>query len=169
MRKYRYLPLTIILMLVTFSTVTYTSCKKDKCKKVSCANNGTCKDGNCICPTGYNGKTCEALTRDGYTKKYVGEGIDSEQEKYPGVVLAFSKSGDDITAMKLEIFDGTGQPMNTFDVKLESNTTYSIVSRTEAENTYTGSGTISETEASLKIIVTGTSPIEFTFASMKAQ
>ena len=169
MRKYRYLPLTIILMLVTFSTVTYTSCKKDKCKKVSCANNGTCKDGNCICPTGYNGKICEALTRDGYTKKYVGEGIDSEQEKYPGVVLAFSKSGDDITAMKLEIFDGTGQPMNTFDVKLESNTTYSIVSRTEAENTYTGSGTISETEASLKIIVTGTSPIEFTFASMKAQ
>lgn len=169
MRKYRYLPLTIVLMLVTFATITYTSCKKDKCKKVTCANNGTCKDGNCICPTGYNGKTCDGVARDAYFKKYMGEGTDSENEKYPGVVLSFSKSSDDITAMKLEIFDQAGQPMNAFDVKLETNTTYSIVSRTESENTYTGSGTISETEASLKIIVTGTAPIEFTFPSMKAQ
>lgn len=168
MRKYTYLTLTAALVLTTFTTVTYTSCKKDKCKKVTCSNGGTCKDGNCLCPTGYAGKSCESQAKDMFAKNYKGDGTDTDGDKYPGNTLSF-KAGEGITDMKLSLLEENGLIVREFDVKLESASTYSIVTKLVGEIKYTGSGTISESTASLKLKVEGATTFEIDFPNMTAQ
>lgn len=53
-------------VLALFSAVTYTSCNDDPCKAVACAYGGTCNDGECICPSGYEGTSCEVVVKDRY-------------------------------------------------------------------------------------------------------
>lgn len=47
------------------STTTNPSGPTDKCKNVTCANGGACDTatGACVCPAGYQGATCEIVTR----------------------------------------------------------------------------------------------------------
>lgn len=45
------------------SAVTYTSCTPDKCKAIACAYGGSCEEGCCKCLPGYEGPTCETITR----------------------------------------------------------------------------------------------------------
>ena len=63
---------TVFLSALTtasaFVAVVYTSCKEDKCKAIACAYGGACSDGVCICLPGYEGTSCETISRD----KFVG-------------------------------------------------------------------------------------------------
>ena len=34
--------------------------KKKLCQNVLCNNGGTCQEGGCVCPDGFNGRTCDA-------------------------------------------------------------------------------------------------------------
>ena len=43
--------------------VIYTSCTPDKCKAIACAYGGSCEEGACKCRAGYEGPTCETVTR----------------------------------------------------------------------------------------------------------
>lgn len=168
MKKYAYISFLFVMML--FVSVTYTACKKDNCKKVNCSNGGTCLDGTCLCPTGYSGKSCETLTRDGYVKSYKGDGEDTEGDKYLQNKLVFTTGGEDITTMKLELKDQNDILVNTFDVKLESNSSFTIVSKTDGSSTYTGTGSISATTASLMLTINnGNSSFNINFPNMAAQ
>jgi len=170
MRKSAYLSLVIALVTLAFISVTYSACKKDKCKKVSCLNGGTCKDGNCACPTGYAGNTCESETRATYYKTYKGDGLDTDGETYPANKLKFYKNGDNVNSMKVDLFDQNDNAVNMFELTLTSNTSFDIVQKVDDGVTYTGSGTISTTAATLKIKITnGSSVLEINFTNMTAQ
>ncbi len=54
-----------ILGLIMFAIIatTFTSCNPDPCEKVICNNNGTCNEGVCSCEAGYEGETCDILSR----------------------------------------------------------------------------------------------------------
>src|ERR1700733_7922771 len=41
-----------------------TSCTHNKCYSVSCVNGGVCNNGSCTCPVGYQGATCQTISRD---------------------------------------------------------------------------------------------------------
>ena len=155
MKKSASILLTVVSVLMVFTSVVYTGCKKDKCKGISCSNGGSCKDGNCVCPTGYTGVKCGDEVRQSYAKQYVGTGVDTDGEKYPESEFTFKSNGDDVTAMSVEIKEVNGNPVNSFDIKLETNESYSIVEKTDKGLTYTGGGTINSTSATMEIKVTG--------------
>ncbi len=46
-----------------FFMVIYISCTRDKCASVTCSNGGSCNNGICKCPSGYEGTTCQTLSR----------------------------------------------------------------------------------------------------------
>lgn len=78
--------LTAFLTIVAFAAVVHQSCTQDKCKAVTCAYGGVCNDGNCICMPGYEGSTCETISR----KKFISnlwevdeQGTVSPHRKYP--------------------------------------------------------------------------------------
>ncbi|MEZ5047906.1 MAG: calcium-binding EGF-like domain-containing protein [Chitinophagaceae bacterium] len=53
---------TSILVLCGFMSIIYlNSCKPNPCvtRAVACLNGGTCHDGDCVCPTGYEGDSCQ--------------------------------------------------------------------------------------------------------------
>jgi len=64
MKKMKMYLMTAILGVASLSMV-FTSCNTDECKDVVCVNSGVCNpdNGNCDCPTGYEGETCEILSR----------------------------------------------------------------------------------------------------------
>ncbi|MEI8280014.1 MAG: hypothetical protein WCG87_09640 [Bacteroidota bacterium] len=66
MKLFRSIALTAALTIGAFTAVTYTACNKDACKNVTCNNGGTCSGGNCTCVSGYEGTTCDSLTRNKY-------------------------------------------------------------------------------------------------------
>src|SRR5690606_9805031 len=111
--------------------------------------------GACTCPAGYSGSTCDKLTRDSYTSSYKGDGVDSDGESYKGVTMSFTPVDSDITMMKIDLKDEAGVLINSFDIQLMSDTIFEIIPKTEAGNTYSGSGTISSDQATLKINITG--------------
>lgn len=60
MKKISFFTALIILVLFAF-TAQFSSCVHDACvaRNVTCKNNGTCRDGDCICPSGYEGDSCQ--------------------------------------------------------------------------------------------------------------
>ncbi len=56
--------LSTIATVSVFAGVVYTSCNRDKCKTITCAHGGVCNDGNCTCRSGYEGPSCETVTRN---------------------------------------------------------------------------------------------------------
>ncbi len=60
MKKISYIT-GIIILLLFGSTAYFSSCVHDACvaRNVTCKNNGTCRDGDCICPSGYEGDSCQ--------------------------------------------------------------------------------------------------------------
>jgi hypothetical protein len=53
-------------------TFLHSSCEKNACNNVSCQHGGSCSNGICLCPTGYEGPTCQTLATDRYLGLYVG-------------------------------------------------------------------------------------------------
>ncbi len=70
MKSFRLIALSALMTVGTFSTVVYTSCTKDACKGVTCQNGGTCDGGTCVCPTGYEGSSCETASREKILKTW---------------------------------------------------------------------------------------------------
>lgn len=60
MKKLSYLTGCIIVLLFG-ATVYFSGCVHDACvaRNIICQNNGTCRDGDCICPSGYEGDSCQ--------------------------------------------------------------------------------------------------------------
>jgi len=72
MKFWKQTLLTTIVFLGITSTVLYTACEKDGCVNVSCQNGGSCAAGVCRCPSGYEGTSCETLSRVRYLGIYGG-------------------------------------------------------------------------------------------------
>ncbi|HQW46666.1 MAG: calcium-binding EGF-like domain-containing protein [Bacteroidetes bacterium] len=51
----------LVILFVFGATTYFSSCVHDACvaRNVTCENNGTCRDGDCICPSGYEGDSCQ--------------------------------------------------------------------------------------------------------------
>ncbi len=90
-----------IITLSAFLAVIYTSCKQDKCKAISCAYGGACVDGVCHCLAGYEGLSCETISRD----KFVGlynvqeQGSISPLRQYP---IAIENDPLDVTKVQIK-------------------------------------------------------------------
>ena len=82
--------LSALLTVSAFCAVIYTSCKKDDCKDVVCNHGGTCSGGSCICPTGYEGTSCE-------TRSFLGSWSGSDACSVGGpytITLTLANSSD---------------------------------------------------------------------------
>ncbi len=54
--------ITGLFIVGLFFLATYfSSCEHDACvaRNIQCQNNGVCRDGNCLCPSGYEGDSCQ--------------------------------------------------------------------------------------------------------------
>lgn len=154
MKSIRNIAFSVLLTLGAFSAVTYTSCNKDECKDVVCQNGGTCNDtdGSCVCTTGYEGTNCETAVRTKYFNTYRGNGSGSDGTTFTDWGLRFSTVGTDATMMQLELLEPSNSPFLSVDVKLNTNTTFTVIEKTVKTNyTYTGSGSISESTSSLTL------------------
>ncbi len=75
---------------------TYVSCNPDKCKTIVCAHNGVCDRGICTCPSGYEGASCETISRD----KFIGnwavyeKGSITNAAQYPVSIERVNKITD---------------------------------------------------------------------------
>ena len=70
MKKIKNILVAAILTVSVFTATIMTSCNPDACKDVVCANGGTCTDGSCSCPAGYEGATCDTLSRTKFIANY---------------------------------------------------------------------------------------------------
>jgi hypothetical protein len=50
-----------VLLMVFGAAVWFSGCVHDACvaRNIQCQNNGTCRDGDCLCPSGYEGDSCQ--------------------------------------------------------------------------------------------------------------
>jgi hypothetical protein len=159
MKSIKHIALGAFLTISAFCAVLYTSCTKDKCKDVTCQNGGTCSDGNCVCPTGVTGTNCETLYRTSYANTYKGTGTDNSGGTYTNFRMVFGvlSSTTDFVTMTLTIQDAAGGAVGVpvMNITLAnfttSGATYTIVSETSAGFTYTGTGSISGTTASMTL------------------
>jgi hypothetical protein len=175
MKSIKHIALTTLLTFGSFGAVLYTSCDKDKCKDVVCQNSGTCNDGTCTCPTGIAGVNCETIFRVSYANTYTGNGTDNLGGTYNNFKMVFTASGTDVTKMTLNIKDATGGAVDVPELPIVlsnfslTNSTFTITSTSYTSGgvtyTYTGSGTISGTVASLSLIETPAtgSAVTYTF------
>ncbi len=167
MKSIRNIAFSALLTLGAFSAITYTACNKDECKDVVCQNGGTCTDGTCACPFAYTGANCETEVRSNYYKTYKGNGSDNEGDTYTNFGLRFRKIGTDAKVMGMELLDNTNDPLVDLNVTLQTATTFTVTSKTEDGTTYTGSGTVDATKASLTLNAKDNNlTLIFTFSNM---
>ena len=97
--------LTTSLIASAFGAVVYSSCAEDKCKAIVCANGSVCNQGACICPTGYEGSSCEVTNRDRFkgTWQVSEDGSLSASAQYAVVV----DNGDGITQLVIKNFNNS--------------------------------------------------------------
>ncbi len=160
----------IFAALISTSAFFFAGCK-DLCKNVNCQHGGTCDKGNCTCPTGYGGSYCETEVRTTYVGTYKGNGTDNSGNPYDNYSLVFNTNGTSITSMSLQVLDGSDTKKWDLNVTLTSNNTFQIVSTTTGSDTYTGSGNLSTTVASLTLVRTPLigSAVTYTFNNMTKQ
>lgn len=157
MRSIRHILLASVLTVSAFSTVTFTSCKKDD-------------DG---CAVGYTGSNCKTEVRASYYNTYKGNGSDNAGNTYTNFSLRFSSLGTDPLKMTMIVQDATTAPVVAASVTLTSNTTFTVDNTTIGTYTYSGTGTINESSASLSLteVEAGTPPVTtvYTFSNMLKQ
>lgn len=178
MKSIKNIALGTILTFSAFGAVLYTSCSKDECKDVVCQNGGTCSEGNCTCPTGVGGTNCETIYRTTFANTYVGNGVDNgtPSNSYTNWRMTFSNVGTDLTKMEIVLKDNTSAPVVTLPVVLSNfgttGTVFTITSTVANGATYTGTGTVSGSIASMTLSekdnATGTIVV-YTFTNMAKQ
>lgn len=157
MKSLKQIALSAFLTVSAFSAVLYTSCSKDECKDVVCQNGGTCADGKCTCPTGIGGTNCETIYRTTYSNTYIGNGSDNSTpvNTYTGWRMVFSTVGTDLTKMEVVLKDNTSLPVVTLPITLTtieaSGSVFTVTSTVANGYTYTGTGNVSGTVASITL------------------
>ena len=148
----------------------------DPCRAVVCKNGGTCVAGTCSCPTGSKGTFCDTVYRDGYNNTYKGNGTDNKGQTYWKSKLIFSNSGKSLTSMGVDVIVDTtadismnGLPLpvtlTDFNATSESFTIPSITKTGyDGAFTYSGSGTITDTTATLVLTVVYPTAITTTYS-----
>jgi len=170
MKLLRTIALSGALALGAFSAVTYTACSKDACKDVTCQNGGTCVDGNCSCPTYYTGANCQTEVRSEYYNTYKGNGTDSDGDTYTNYGLKFYASGSDPKVMGMDLMDNTNAPLAALTVTLQSATTFTVNPSTDGTTSFSGTGTVDPSKASLTLTAKdGSITLVFTFTNMVKQ
>lgn len=150
MNRIKNIAFSALLAIGAFSVVTYTSCNKDECKDVVCLNGGNCVSGTCQCPTGYEGSTCEVLTRDKFIGTYVGtETCSIGSDNY---TMTVTTNSNNIMITLTNLYNqgftalGTVSGANTFTLSGSQGTT-----------SYTGTGTLNGNQITVQYSIT--SPI----------
>lgn len=172
MKSIRNIVLSAFLTIGAFTAITYTACNKDECKDVVCNNGGTCVSGVCQCTTGFTGTNCETQIRSKYFNTYKGNGSDNEGGTYTNWSLKFYSVGSDALGMGMDLLDDNNASQGAFTIKLNTNTTFTVDAKTSGLYSYTGSGTITESTATLTLnekTIAGTTTTIYTFNNMLRQ
>ena len=142
MRTIKRIALGAFLAISAFCAVLYTSCSKDACSGVTCQNGGTCSGGNCTCTTGYEGTSCETLSRTKFVKSWSASDLVSGSStpiSYTANIAA--GAGSDVT----QVIIGNSFSDNFFTVgpitATVSGNTITIPSQNPDGNKYSLSGT----------------------------
>jgi len=137
MKLIRRIALTALVTFTTFGAVTFTSCNPDECKDVVCANNGTCNsaDGSCTCQTGYEGTTCQTLSRAKFVGVYVGnEQCTVGTDQYS---ITITENSDAIKLTMSNIYNQAFTAVGT----MSGTNTFSF-NNTQSGSTFSGTGTL---------------------------
>jgi hypothetical protein len=158
MKLVRNIAMASALTLAAFSAVTFTSCSKD--------------DSGCA--VGYTGSNCKDEVRASYYNTYKGNGSDNQGGTYTNFSLKFSQLGTDVTKMTMIVQDANTLPIVATTVTLTSNTTFNVDPVTTSGYSYSGTGTINESTASLTLTEqdgTSNPPVTtvYTFNNMNKQ
>lgn len=125
MKSIRNIAFSALLAVGAFATITYTSCNTDACDDIDCMNGGLCISGTCSCPTGYEGETCQTLSRDKFVGVYSGnETCTIGSDSY---AITLSASSDDLKINYTNLY----------------NQSYSAVCTITGQNTFSFAGTAS--------------------------
>ena len=174
----------VLMVIGAFSAVMYTSCSKtkDACSGVTCQNGGACSNGTCVCRTGFGGAVCDTQIRtiySGGSGTYKGNGTDNATptpNTYSNYTATFINPGDtNYVGLTLTTKFSDGAVHFTAPIVLSNMTTtgtssFTITSTVYAGFTYTGTGTVSPTTATLLFTedTVGLSTT-YTFTSMAKQ
>ncbi len=170
MKSIRNIAFAALMTIGAFSAITYTACNKDECKDVVCNNGGTCVDGTCSCPFQYSGSTCQAEVRASYYNTYRGNGVDSDGDTYTNWALKFYASGTDAKVMGMDLLTNTNASVAALTVTLQSATTFTVNSVNISGTTFTGTGTVDGSKATLTLnAAEGGQTLVFTFNNMIKQ
>lgn len=135
MKSIRNIAFSALLAVGAFTMVTYTACTKDECKDVVCSNGGTCVTGTCNCPTGYEGTTCQTITRDKFLGTYNGnETCTIGSDQYS---VTFTTNSDNLKMTFSNIYNDDYTALCT----ITSGNSFSF-SNTQDGATFTGTGSI---------------------------
>jgi len=95
----RSLPAFCIALFATCFLLFSASCSRDKCSSVTCANGGVCNNGNCTCAVGYQGASCQTISRAAWLGNWAffekGSAVESQQ--YPMSIQAGNPNINNIT------------------------------------------------------------------------
>lgn len=146
---FRSVAFSALLALGAFSAVTYTACTKDECKDVTCANGGTCSGGNCSCPVGYEGTTCQTLSRDKFIGTYIGnETCTTGTDNYTITIATNS----DVMKLTISNIYNNAAPVYTATATVTGANGFTF-SNTQAGATFSGTGTLSGNQITISYTV----------------
>ncbi len=162
MKRMKTIAFSILLSVGAFSVITYTACTKDECKDVVCSNGGTCIGGACVCPTGYEGSTCQTESRTKFIHQYTVSA--SCQATYVANITA--ASGTDVTKVTITNFANLNSAAGTtttvtatVDGSSITIPSQNVVGFSSATINVSGSGTISNGVITMDYTVTaGSTP-----------
>ncbi len=150
MKKMKTYLMTAMLGVATLSMV-FTSCTEDKCKDVVCENGGLCNvdDGTCDCPAGYEGESCESLSKTKFIKNW--NATDTETgSTTPLVYTCLIADGATIDDVIVSADFSDSYFTNTISATVTGNT-ITIPNQQPDNDGYsvTGSGTYNETTGNI--------------------
>ncbi len=158
MKSIKHIVIGAFLALGAFCAVLYSSCSKDACKAVTCLNKGTCNGGTCNCPTGIGGLNCEKIYRKQYAFTYRGIATYGIIHTDTNNTLTFNPVGDTTYTKMQLVWSDPGFPVISLPITLTNSSStgsdFNVVSTTVDTFTYTGSGSVNGTIASLSLTKT---------------
>jgi hypothetical protein len=179
MRLSKRFSLIAVILLSIAGMIIDISCKKkkDPCSGVTCHHGGACMNGTCICPSGLYGKLCDTVYKLAYTNTYKGDGTDNEGASYLNFHLVLAIADTYNTKLVMNIRDASGDSVGVPSLTIEltgfsaAGASFIINPAITTTDTFTGSGTISASKASLvlrQVPVSGNA-VAYTFSGLTKQ